>query len=88
MTQCASHPIQSTQESMSSATQLGTYAKFTLKQKAIMQAILHVAIKCYSGQLALLSIAIAVGCVALMLHVMALMSLHKTAYYIVESVFG
>ena len=88
MTQCASHPIQSMQESMSSATQLGTYAKFTPKQKATTLAILHLATKCYSGQLALLSIAIAVGCGVLMLHIMTLMSLHKTAYYVVESVYG
>ena len=30
------------QGSMSSATQLGTYTKFTLKQEATMLAILHV----------------------------------------------
>ena len=53
-----------------------------------MLAILHVATKYYSGQLALSSIAIAMGHGALMLQVMTLMSLPKTAYYIVESVFG
>ena len=36
------HPIQFMQESISLATQLGTCAKFTTKQKATMPAILHV----------------------------------------------
>ena len=42
MTQWASHLIQSMWESMLSATQLGTYTKFTPKQKATTLAILHV----------------------------------------------
>ena len=42
MTQWASHPIQSTLESMSLATQLGTYTKFTSKQKATTLATMYV----------------------------------------------
>ena len=81
------HPIQSTQESMSSATQIGTYAEFTPKQKATTLAILHVPSATLHGKLALSSIAIAMGRGVLMLQVMTLMSLPKT-YYVVESVFG
>ena len=42
MTQWASPPIQSTLESMSSATQLGTYTKFAPKQKATTLATMYV----------------------------------------------
>ena len=42
MTQWASHPIQSTLDSMSLATQLGTYTKFAPKQKAATLATMYV----------------------------------------------
>ena len=58
MTQWLSHPIQSMWESMSLATQLETYAKFTPKQKATIPVILHACTKCYSDQLVLSLIAI------------------------------
>ena len=58
--------------------QMGTYIKFIPKQKATMLAILHVATKCYFGQLALSSIVIAIVRRVLMLQVMTLMSLHDT----------
>ena len=63
--------------------------KFASKQSYHVIAIMHVPmqLKCYSGQLALSSIAIAMGCGALMLQVMTLMSLRET-YYSVESAFG
>ena len=60
---------------MSLATmQLGIYTKFASKQKATTLAIYLACTKCYSGQLALSSIAIGMGCGVLMLQVMTLMS--------------
>ena len=59
------------------ATKLGTYAKFTHTES--YHASYLTCTKCYSDQLALSSIAIAIGCGALMLQVMTLMSLQK--YY-------
>ena len=41
LTQQVSHSIQPVQESMSADTQLGTYVKFTQKQKTITLAMLH-----------------------------------------------
>ena len=61
---------------MSSATQLGTYAKFTPKQKATTLAILHVPSATLANCLPSIVIAIVLG--VLMLQVMTLMSLLKT----------
>ena len=57
---------------MSPATQLGTHTKFATKQKATTSASYHACTKCYSVQLALSSIAIAMGHGVLMLQVMVL----------------
>ena len=53
------------QQSMSSATQIGSYAKFTPKEKATTLAVLCT--NYYSGQLALLLIVITIGREPLML---------------------
>ena len=42
MTQLASNLFQSTQECLLLAAQIGSYAKFTPKQKSITLAIMHV----------------------------------------------
>ena len=68
---------------MSLATQLGTCAKFVPNKS--YHTSYHACTKYYSDQLALLSIAIAMGCGTFMLQVMTLMSLSET-YYIVQSV--
>ena len=73
MTQLSSHQIQSTREFMLPATQLGTHTKFATKQKATTSASYHACTKCYSGQLALSSIAVAMGRGVLTLQVMMLM---------------
>ena len=61
---------------MSSATQIGTYAKCTPKRKAIMLAILHVPSATLANCLPSIVIAIVRG--VLMLQVMTLMSLLET----------
>ena len=55
------------------ATKLGTYAKFTHTESYHASYLAYT--KCYSDQLALSLIAIAIGHGALMLQVMTLMSL-------------
>ena len=66
ITKWASHPIQSTRESMSSATHLGSLHQ---TESYHVHSSYLACTKCYSGRLALLSIAITIGRGTLMLQV-------------------
>ena len=73
---------------MSLATQIGTYVKFTPKQKAALLAIYLACTKCYSGQLALSSIVITIECEAPMLQVHDDVNVPANNLLAVESAFG